>query len=265
MIARSPSCTWSKPATGARSAMTSSGYRPSSTGSSQKRLPSPSMRRSRLGVGRESDAGVDGPEVERDADLALGSLGPHRVHRQAVAEQQVVGGVRRRRGSVPARCVLARGVPEERRAPRLVEGGPVPDPVAERVVHDARRTRRTGSRVPGRPAAGVLERLRQIPVVQREPGRDAGLEQLVHQASVEVQPGRVGRAGARRAGPAARPPRTGTRSGRARPSAHVVAVAVVVVAGDVAGVAVERPARARGRTCPRSTGAPSSAAAPSIW
>ena len=45
--------------------------------------------------------------------------------------------------------------------------------------------------VPLRPATGVLQRLRQIPVVEGHPWLDAVVEQFVHQALVEVEPGRV--------------------------------------------------------------------------
>ena len=41
------------------------------------------------------------------------------------------------------------------------------------------------------PAAGVLERLRQIPVVERDEGLDAGLEQPVDEPVVEVEAGGV--------------------------------------------------------------------------
>ena len=75
-----------------------------------------------------------------------------------------------------------------------------------------------GRGVPRRPAAGVLERLRQVPVVQRQPRLDAVREQLVDQAPVEVQARRVGRAADRRAAPAATRPRTGTRDSPAASS-----------------------------------------------
>ena len=98
--------------------------------------------------------------------------------------------------SLPAGRVLAGAVAEERRAPRLVERGPVAHPVAERAVHERRVLGEPGGGVPGRPAAGVLQRLRQVPVVERQPRLDAVGQQLVDQPPVEVQPGRVGRAGA---------------------------------------------------------------------
>ena len=41
------------------------------------------------------------------------------------------------------------------------------------------------------PAAAVLERLRQVPVVERDEGLDAVREQLVDEPVVEVEAGRV--------------------------------------------------------------------------
>ena len=90
--------------------------------------------------------------------------------------------------------MLAAGVAEERGAPRLVERGPGVDPVAERVVHVAGVVGEAVRGVAVRPAAPLLERLRQVPVVQREPGQDARPEQLVDEARVEVDALRVDRA-----------------------------------------------------------------------
>ncbi len=44
---------------------------------------------------------------------------------------------------------------------------------------------------PLRPAAAVLQRLRQVPVVERDERPDPGLEEAVDEPVVEVQPGRV--------------------------------------------------------------------------
>ena len=49
-----------------------------------------------------------------------------------------------------------------------------------------------------RPAAGVLEHLGQVPVVERDDRLDAGCEELVDEASVEVQARLVDGARARR-------------------------------------------------------------------
>src|SRR5690606_14593988 len=91
--------------------------------------------------------------------------------------------------------------------------------------------------VPGGPAADVLQRLRQVPVVERHVRRDAGGEQGIHEPVVEVQAFGVHRAGAVGDDPG---PGYGEPVGP-QPDLphqlHVVGVAVVVVTGDVAGLA----------------------------
>src|SRR5665647_377170 len=84
--------------------------------------------------------------------------------------------------------MLTTGVAEERGAPRFVEGGPVPDAVAQRGVHRQGVVGEVPDDVPVRPAATVFQVLGQVPVVEREPWCDAGVEQPVDQAGVEVQP-----------------------------------------------------------------------------
>jgi hypothetical protein len=67
---------------------------------------------------------------------------------------------------------MAAGVAEERRAPGLVQGGPVPDAVAQPVVHGGGVFGEPLGGVAYRPAAGVLQHLRQVPVVDRDPRLD---------------------------------------------------------------------------------------------
>ena len=75
------------------------------------------------------------------------------------------------------------------RAERLVEGRPVLDPVAEALGDDGGVRGEVLGGVARRPAAPVLERLRQVPVVERDERGDAGLQQAVDQPVVEVEPG----------------------------------------------------------------------------
>ena len=72
---------------------------------------------------------------------------------------------------------------------RLVEDHPVLHPVAERVGHHADVLLEPADDVAVRPAAAVLERLGQVPVVQRDPRFDAGFEARVDDPGVEVEPG----------------------------------------------------------------------------
>ena len=130
-------------------------------------------------------------EVERDAEL-LGAAGrAARCTARPWARcwwcRAASAGAR----LLAAGGVLAARVGDQRRAERLVEGGPVADPVAERLVHRDRVVEEALRGVAVRPAAGLLDRLRQIPVVEGEPGQDAVLEQFVDESAVEVDARRV--------------------------------------------------------------------------
>ena len=69
------------------------------------------------------------------------------------------------------------------------------DAVAEARGDDRRRNRRKRRRCSrSRPAAAILERLRQVPVVERHARLDAASQQLVDQPIVEVEAALVDRA-----------------------------------------------------------------------
>ena len=163
--------------------------------------------------------------------------------RQTVRQQQVVRRAQRRGRIGAPGCVHAGGVAEERRAPRLVERRPEGHPIAEPVADQRRVLGEPVRGVACRPAAPVLQFLRQIPVVQRDRGRDAGGQQGVDQPVVERQPGRVGRAA-----PAGLDPRPG-HGQPVRVQAQlghqpdVLGEAVVVVDGRLAGVPAVHLAR----------------------
>jgi hypothetical protein len=93
-------------------------------------------------------------------------------------------------------------------------------------------------RVAQRPAASVLEHLREIPVVQGDPGLDARCQQRVDQPRVEVDAGFVERPAS--VGLQARPGQREAVPADAEPGhqLNVLLVTVVVVVGDVAGVPV---------------------------
>ena len=170
-------------------------------------------------------------------------------------------------GVAPPGRVITRAVAEERRAPRLVERGPVLHPVAERAVHERGVLGEPGGGVAGRPAAGVLERLRQVPVVEREPRLDAVAPAARRRAGGR-SPARPGWPGRRR--PAAPATRTTENRYELRPSSrhqrHVVAVAVVVVDRRRGRCARPRPRPGCSLKVSQMDGVrPSVAAAPSIW
>ena len=184
----------------------------------------------------------DRVQVERDADLRLRTGGTDGVHREAVPQQQVVCGPDGGGCVTPSGRMITGRVPHEGGAPRLVQGGPVLDPVAECTVHNGGVLGKTVGRVAQWPAARVLDRLRKVPVVEGQPRRDAVVEQLVDEAPVEVQSGRVGRAGAGRLHP--RPGNRETVRVEAQPlhHRHVIAVTVVVVGCHMPGVSTDDPA-----------------------
>ena len=127
--------------------------------------------------------------------------GAHRAHRQPVAEQQVVDRAGRQARVALAGRMDAGGVTQQRRAPRLVERRPLADAIVERLEDDGRVVPESVGGVARRPPTGVLERLRQVPVVERDDRVDAGGEQLVDQAAVEAQARLVERTDAGRLDP----------------------------------------------------------------
>ena len=136
---------------------------------------------------------------------------------------------------------------------RLVQRHPAGHPVAEPIGDQPGVVGERVRGLPGEPPALEHQLDRQIPVVQRHPGLDAGREQGVHQPVVEVQARGIGRPAAaglharprggepvgpaRRDRRAARGPRASGGSGRRRSSPS----------------SRRRSDRGRRRTRPRST------------
>ena len=158
------------------------------------RLGEPAVVQGVLG-GRGGDVGrvvarrVHRVEVQDDADLGVGDPGAQPLDGEAVTEEQVVGGGEAvGDGRAPGRHEPG-DVAEVARAVRLVERRPVLDPVAEGRGHDVGVLGEVVRRRPLRPAALVLERLGQVPVVERHVRLDSGGEQLVDEPVVEVEAG----------------------------------------------------------------------------
>src|SRR6516225_6860751 len=115
---------------------------------------------------------------------------------------------------------------------------PMLDPVAEPPGHDARVVREFCGRIAIEPAAVLLQRLRQVPMIEAQPRRDAVRHEPIDQALVKVEAARLDRAAAGRqnARPRGRKPISGKIA--ACEQIDIVAPAVIVVAGDIAGIAV---------------------------
>src|SRR6516162_11427858 len=84
--------------------------------------------------------------------------------------------------------------PEQRVDIGLVEDRPMLDAVAESVSHDARVIRERCGGIAVEPAALLLQRLRQVPMVEAEPRRDAVRDEPIDQALVKVEPALLHRA-----------------------------------------------------------------------
>ena len=141
-------------------------------------------------------------------------------------------------------------VPEERDHPRLVVRDPTLDDIAQGVRHQRRVLGEALGGLAHRPAAGELPRLRQVPVIERRDGLDPPLEQVLHEPPVEGHALHVQRAATVRLH--ARP---GDRDAVALEperghQVEVLGPAVVVVARDVAGVAVQHGTRDRAEAVP---------------
>jgi hypothetical protein len=186
-------------------------------------------------------------QVERDGELRIVANDPPQFgERESVGEVQVVNRGERIRPVGAARGVRAGAVAEVGGAPRLVEGRPGRDAIAEGLADHGRVLGEAVRRVAVRPAAGILERLRQVPVVQGGDGRDPASEESVNELRVEVDAGLVDRAGS--GGDDARP---GDREavGLQAEALHQVEVRleqVIVAVRHVAGRAVaDQPRRVR--------------------
>ena len=133
------------------------------------------------------------------------------------------------------------GVPSEGDHLRLVHRDPVLDPVTQPRADDVRELREPLDRLGRRPATLLLQRLREIPVVERGERTDPRLKQRIDDAIVEIQTPRIHLAV--RIGEYARPrDREAVRVDAERGDVpHVLEIAVVMVTGHVAaGRVVDR-------------------------
>ena len=178
-----------------------------------------------------------GLQVQHDADVpfALGAVG---LDGRAVGAEQVVrdarpGGhvaVSRREGAVHVAAVHD--------DPRLVDRRPQRHAVSERAEHHAGIIGEPVGHVTVEPAAVVVEGGGEVPVIEGDGGLDAAGEQRVDEAVVERDAARVHRAAAHGEDAAPRDAEAVGVEPEVGEQRHVLGEAVIVVARDVARVAV---------------------------
>ena len=149
------------------------GICPAQHGVENPAVPVPVGARERLEIAVRVGQRMEGDEIDRDADAGAGGLAAEHVRREAVGEENVVGGGERVGVALPAGRVLARSVAEPADDPGLALRDPVANAVAEAGRDDLDVLGEGLGRVAHGPAAAVLERLRQVPVVERRERLDA--------------------------------------------------------------------------------------------
>ena len=131
-------------------------------------------------------------EVQRDAHLLSVVAGfTHLANRHAVAQQNVVSGGEGPVGLGAAGGVDAPGVPEHCHHPRLVVGEPILHPITQSVLHRDRVLHEPFGDVTVHPPTQILQRLGQIPVVQRRHRLDAFGQKIVDEPIVKRETGLV--------------------------------------------------------------------------
>ena len=152
--------------------------------------------------------------------------------------------------------MAAHAVTEQRVNVGLIEHRPMLDAVAEALRHDARVIGEFVGDIALEPAALVLQRLRQIPVVEAKPRGDAAGDETVDQTVVEIKAAMLNRARARGqdARPRGREP-VGIEAAARQPF-DVLDPAMIVVAGNVAVVVVFDEARGVRKRVPDALAAP---------
>lgn len=91
---------------------------------------------------------------------------------------------------------MPRGIPEKREDPGFVENAPMRDAVAEGADGDVNVIGEARGEIAMGPAAGFLQFLRKIPMIERAERADFGFEERVGEVLVVVEAFRIGCAGA---------------------------------------------------------------------
>ena len=162
----------------------------------------------------------------------------NRADPESLREVHDMGGVQRLPRLVAAGRVHAGQIAQDRENPRLVEHHPVFHAIAQPIGDDRGVVGEMLRGVAIRPSARIFERLRQVPMEQRDERPDLAPQQLVDHAAIEVETLLIDRAAALRLD--SRPRNRDSRGIEAKlgHQRDILAVAMIVIASDVAGVAV---------------------------
>ena len=182
--------------------------------------------------------GVDRRKAQRDADRGIGARRPVRLDGRAVREEEMVRHAQLGDRVGQAGRHAAHSMADRRHHPRLVVGDPPGDAVAERLVHDRRVLDEALHDVAVLPATTILKRLGKVPVIERRRRLHALLEKALAEAPIEVDALLV-----RGAHPGGLDPGPGDAEAIrveavGSDEVDVLRPAVIVVAGDIPGVAV---------------------------
>src|SRR5215211_1838665 len=142
-------------------------------------------------------------------------------------------------GGFPPWRVDSLAIAQPGRDPGLVQGDPERNRVTERLVNDPGVLGEPLARLPHGPSAAIFQRLRQVPVVERQHRFYGALPQALYELAVVVETLLVCETVPLRLYPG---PGHGEAVGLQPEVGHEIEVffeAVVLVAGDIAGVAVE--------------------------
>ncbi len=208
-------------------------------------------RLSGLDVLRALDQGHGKFDVFRRPDLrSLSSLGANRLDREAVSQHCVVTYlVEFLRRQLQARREKDRSGSARRRdleafvsglgeRAELVDREKVADAIGEFLRNVTGIVGKRLRRIARLPTSLVMQRLRQIPVIQRCKRLDARAFQFIDQATVEVQPFRIRSTGSLRKDSRPRDREPVRRCADILHQRHILLVAMIVIVGDVAGVAI---------------------------
>ena len=138
-----------------------------------------------LAVGGRVGCGHAWLHIVHGADRRAGNRGADDFDGAAMRAIDVVDDLEQGLAVAQPGRVGAEGVAKQREYRRLVEGGETLDAVAIAPRHQVGVLGEPIGDVSHGPAAAVLERLRQIPVIKAKPGFDFGGEQGVDQPVVE--------------------------------------------------------------------------------